>query len=364
MAQLFTPYTLSGTTFHNRAWVAPMCQYSAVDGVVNDWHLIHYGALANGGYGLIVAEATAVSPQARITPGDAGLWNDEQVEAWSRVTRAIRERGSRSGVQIAHAGRKAATYSPVEAALGAETSHGTIPEADGGWVTVAPTSHSFPGYAEPHALSAEEIAATIADFAAAARRADAAGFDVVELHGAHGYLMHQFLSALSNDRTDEYGGDLAGRARFMLEVTAAVREVWPAHKPLFMRLSATDWLEGGVTVADTATVSGWLRDLGVDLISVSSAALLPAPIPVGPGYQVPLSREVRSLSGVPTAVAGLITDALQAEQILVDQAADAVLVGRLALREPSWPIRAARELGVAADDPAAHWQPQYVRARL
>ena len=350
---LFSPLTLRGTTFVNRAWLAPMCQYSAVDGSPTDWHLVHLGARAAGGFGLLLAEATAVVPEGRISPQDTGLWHDRHIAEWRRITDFVHERGTLVGVQLAHAGRKASTFAPFA------TQRGSVPLDQGGWTTVGPSATAFPGLATPHALSLEEIAGIPAAFAAAARRADDAGFDVVELHAAHGYLLHQFLSPLSNERDDEYGGSLENRARLLVETTDAVRAAWPDHKPLFVRLSATDWVEGGLTVEEVAQVAKELGGHGVDLVDVSTGGNAPADIPVGPGYQVPAAREVRETSGIPVAAVGLLTDPAQAEAVLADGSADAILLGREGLRDPFWPLRAAHELGVAD---ATAWQPQYERA--
>lgn len=354
--RIFEPLTLRGTTFRNRIWLAPMCQYSAVDGVPGDWQLVHLGARAVGGFGLLLAEATAVVPEGRITPQDTGLWNDEQQDAWARVVDFVHERGALIGIQLAHAGRKASTFRPWAPV------QGSVPEADGGWATVAPSAEPFGHYATPLEMSTEAIADVVTAFADAARRAEAAGFDVVEVHAAHGYLLHQFLSPLSNRRTDAYGGDAEGRVRLLHEVVTAVREVWPQDKPVLVRLSATDWAEGGLTADDVAAVAAGLGPLGVDLVDVSSGGNVPARVPVGPGYQVPLARRVREVSGLPVSAVGMITGAAQAEQVLVDGAADAVMVARPALRDPMWPLRAAHELGLPpADDGPAPWQPQYLR---
>lgn len=341
MAHLFDPLTLRGTTFRNRVWLPPMCQYSAADGVPNDWHLVHLGARAAGGFGLVIAEATAVVPEGRITPQDVGLWNDAQADAWARITDVVHGRGARVGVQLQHAGRKASTYRPFH-----EGGDGSVPVAHGGWPTVAPSAVAFPGLREPVALSDDEVAAIPAAFAAAAARALVAGFDTVELHAAHGYLLHQFLSPLSNLRTDRWGGSPENRARLLVETTDAVRAVWPDDRPLLVRLSATDWTEGGLTVDDVAAVAEVLRDHGVDLIDVSTGGNLPVPVPVAPGYQVTHARRVREVSGLPVAAVGVITTGAQAEQILAEGSADAVLVGRAALADPFWPLRAAHELGV------------------
>ena len=353
MSRLFEPLTLRGTTFRNRAWVAAMCQYSSTDGLPADWHLVHLGGLARGGAGLVITEATAVTADGRISPADAGIWNDEQAHAYERITAFIKAQGSVPGIQLAHAGRKASTQRPWDGS-------GSVASADGGWQSVAPSAVAFGHYAAPRELTVAEIEATVRDFADAARRADAAGFEVAEIHAAHGYLIHQFLSPLSNLRVDGYGGDFEGRTRFLLEVTEAVREVWPADKPLFVRFSATDWVEGGWTVDETVELSKQVGLLGVDLIDVSSGGLDPRQeIPVGPGYQVPLARRVREGSGLPVGAVGLITEAQQAEQVLVDESADVVLLARAFLRDPHWPLSAARELG---DD--VTWPQQYARAQL
>ncbi|HEY0117753.1 MAG TPA: NADH:flavin oxidoreductase/NADH oxidase [Cellulomonas sp.] len=340
MALLFEPFTLRGTTFRNRVWLPPMCQYSALDGVPNDWHLVHLGARAVGGFGLVIAEATAVVPEGRITPQDTGLWNDEQAAAWSRITDVVHARGAHAGVQLQHAGRKASVYRPFH------EGDGSVAAGAGGWTTVAPSALAFPGLAEPHALSDDEVAAVPAAFAAAAARALSAGFDTVELHAAHGYLLHQFLSPLSNLRTDRWGGSLENRARLLVATVDAVRAVWPDDRPLLVRLSATDWTEGGLTVEDVASVASALRGHGVDLVDVSTGGNVPAAVPVAPGYQVAYARRVREVSGLPVAAVGVITTGAQAEQILAEGSADAVLVGRAALGDPAWPLRAAHELGV------------------
>ena len=355
MSRLFEPLTLRGTTFRNRAWLAPMCQYSCVarDGVPTDWHLSHLGARAAGGFGLVLTEAAAVSPEGRISPEDAGIWDDTQRDAWARVVSHVRDLGAVAGVQLAHAGRKASTYSPFA------DGEGTVPAAEGGWTSVAPSAVAFEGYDTPHELSTDEIAQVVADFRAAAVRADAAGFDVVEVHAAHGYLLHEFVSPLSNRRTDAYGGSFENRTRIVVEVVDAVREVWPEHKPLFVRYSATDWTEGGWDTGETARLAALLAEHGVDLADVSTGGNVLADIPAGPGYQVPHARRVREEGKVPVGAVGLITDPLQAETLLVDGAADAVLLARAAIREPSWPLRAAHELHVAPED--APYPPQYTR---
>jgi 2,4-dienoyl-CoA reductase-like NADH-dependent reductase (Old Yellow Enzyme family) len=351
MGQLFTPLTLRGTTFPNRVWVSPMCQYSATDGMPDDWHLVHLGARATGGAGLVFSEATAVTPEGRISPRDTGIWRDEQADAWSRIASFVRARGAVPGIQLGHAGRKASTDVPW---LG----RSSVDAADGGWQSVAPSPLAFGSYRTPKELSEADIAAVVGAFAAAAVRADEAGFEVVELHAAHGYLLHQFLSPLSNQRADGYGGDFAGRVRAVLEVVDAVRAVWPERKPLFVRVSATDWVDGGWTLDETVELARLFVGRGVDLVDVSSGGLAPEQkITLGPGYQVPFARAVREGSGLPTAAVGLITEPDQAEQVLAEGSADAVLLARAVLRDPMWPLRAAHELGV---DVA--WPPQYERA--
>ncbi|RLZ02622.1 oxidoreductase [Kocuria tytonicola] len=353
---LFEPITLRGLTVRNRLWIPPMCQYAAFgeDGVPTDWHLVHYGSLAAGGAGAVIVEAIAVVPEGRISPRDLGLWNDEQRDALARIVDFAHGRGAAIGVQLAHAGRKASTH----AAWGTEHPGQSLPAAEGGWQTVGPSAVAFPGLDAPEELDARGIDDVVAAFAASARRAVEVGMDFVELHGAHGYLLHEFLSPLSNERTDEHGGSLENRARLLLRVTDAVRDVIPGDMPLLVRLSATDWTDGGLTVADTSRVSGWLAEHGADLIDVSSAANVPAEIPVGPGYQVPLATEIRSTAGVPVAAVGMIDTAWQAEQIVATGLADVVLMGREALRDPHVALTAAHALGV----PDAPVPGQYERA--
>jgi 2,4-dienoyl-CoA reductase-like NADH-dependent reductase (Old Yellow Enzyme family) len=350
VSRLFSPLTLRGTTFRNRVFVSPMCQYSAVDGVPDDWHLVHLGQFAVGGAALVLTEAAAVSPEGRISPQDAGLWNDAQVEAWKRVTAFVSAQGAVPGVQLAHAGRKASTYRPWS------EHRGTVPAADGGWTAVAPSAIAFGRYAVPEALDAAGIAKVVADFVAAAHRAKEAGFGVVELHAAHGYLLHEFLSPLSNTRTDGYGGDFAGRTRLLLEVVEAVRAAWEG--PLLVRISADDWTEGGWTLAESVQLAPLLAERGVDLVDTSSGGLHHTQqITVEPGYQVPFAEAVRK-AGIPTGAVGLITEPKQAEEVVATGQADVVLLARELLRDPHWPLRAAAELG---DDVA--WPKQYERAR-
>jgi 2,4-dienoyl-CoA reductase-like NADH-dependent reductase (Old Yellow Enzyme family) len=348
---LFEPLTLRGTTFRNRVFVSPMCQYTSTDGRPNDWHLVHLGSFARGGAGLVLTEATAVTAEGRISPQDAGIWTDEQAEDYRRITDFIRGQGAVPGIQLAHAGRKASTQRPWDGT-------GYVEPEDGGWQTVAPSPIAYGDWATPKELTAEDIAGVVQAFADAAVRADRAGFDVAEVHAAHGYLLHQFLSPLTNQRADEYGGDLAGRSRALLEVVDAVRAVWPAEKPLFVRLSASDWADDGWDLEQTIEVAKLLADRGVDLLDVSSGGNVPhQKITLGPGYQVPFARAVRATSGLPVGAVGLITEPVQAEQLLVDGSADAVFLARALLRDPHWALRAAHEL--KAD---VRWPEQYLRA--
>ncbi len=352
-ASLFEPLTLRGVTLRNRIGVSPMCQYSSVDGFANDWHLVHLGTRAVGGAALVIAEATAVSPEGRISPRDLGLWRDDHVEMLGRITRFIREQGAAAGIQLGHAGRKASTEVPWRGGA-------PIGPTDGGWSPLlAPSAVPFGSRSQtPEALDAAGIGRITGAFRDAARRALDSGFQVIELHGAHGYLLHQFLSPLANRRTDEYGGSFDNRVRFVLEVTDAVRTVWPDSLPLFMRLSGTDWVDDGWDVEQSAELARLLGTRGVDLIDCSSGGIVPGVrIPVGPGYQVSLSERIRSVSGVPTAAVGLITSAQQADAVLRAGSADVVLLARKLLRDPYWPLHAARELGVEVE-----WPVQYQRA--
>lgn len=354
MPALFTPLTLRGLTLRNRLGVSPMCQYSAERGLATDWHLVHLGAFATGGAGLVIAEATAVLPEGRISPYDLGLWDDAQVPMLRRITDFCRAQGAAMGIQLAHAGRKASLRRPWEGT-------GAVSAEQGGWDNVmAPSAVPFaPDYPMPHELSLDGIAQVIAAFRAAAVRAATAGFQVVELHAAHGYLLHEFLSPLANQRTDRYGGSFENRIRLLLEVTDAVRAVWPVDLPLFVRLSATDWADGGWTVDESVQLAARLRAHGVDLIDCSSGGLAAhQQIAVAPGYHVPFARRIRDEAEIPVAAVGLITEAAQAEQIIAHGDADVVLMGRELLRNPRWPLAAAQELGVAIA-----WPPQYDRAR-
>ncbi|MBW9119379.1 NADH:flavin oxidoreductase/NADH oxidase [Microbacterium trichothecenolyticum] len=354
MTRLFTPLTLRDVTVRNRLWVSPMCQYSAVDGVPQEWHHTHLAQFASGGAGMVVAEATAVSPEGRISPEDTGLWNDEQRDAWTPIVAAIRGRGAVAGVQLAHAGRKASTWSPFSGR------RGSVPAEEGGWTTVGPSAIAFDGYAEPVALDRAGIDRVVEDFAAAARRAVEAGFQVLELHGAHGYLLHQFLSPLSNLRDDEYGGSLENRARLLLRVLDAVTDAAPGV-PVIVRFSATDWADGGWNPDETATVARWAAERGADFFDISSGGLVAHQrLTTGPGYQVELAARVRREAGVPVNAVGMIDDAAHAERVLAEDLADAVMAGREWLRDPHYGLRAASELGAEID----YWPAQYLRARL
>ena len=348
MSLLFTPHTLRGVTARNRIWVAPMCQYSAVDGLPDEWHLVHLGARAVGGAGVVLTEATAVSPEGRISPQDTGLWNDEQTRAWARIVAFVQAQGALAGVQLAHAGRKGSSRRPWEA-------RGAVPPEEGGWVPVGPTAEPYPGLAHPAALDEDGIAQVRADFVAATRRAVDAGFDLVEVHAAHGYLLHEFLSPLSNTRTDGYGGDLAGRMRLVLEVVEDVRAAWPQDRPVVLRISASDWVEGGWDVAQSIAYVQAAKALGIAYVCVSSGGIrAKVTVPAAPGYQVPLAHEVRKATGVPTRAVGLITDPRQAENILAAGSADMVALARAFLDDPRWGWRAADMLGAKAHSPSQY----------
>jgi 2,4-dienoyl-CoA reductase-like NADH-dependent reductase (Old Yellow Enzyme family) len=351
--QLFTPLTLRSLTLPNRIAVAPMCQYSSEDGFVNDWHLVHLGSRAVGGAGLIIMEASAVLPEGRISPEDVGIWKDEHIAPLQRITRFIEQQGTIPGIQLAHAGRKASDWRPWLGKKGNAT-----PDA-GGWQPVGPSPIAFsPDRLVPTELSTDDITGIVQAFADAAVRAHKAGFKVIEIHGAHGYLVHQFLSPLSNKRTDNYGGSFENRARLLVEITTATRAVWPQDLPMFVRLSATEWTEGGFDIEETVALCRQLKELGVDLIDTSSGGnVATAQIPVGPGYQTHLAERIRREAGIPTGAVGLITDAAQAEHVLQTKQADLVLVARELLRDPYWPLHAAAQFR----EPVA-WAPQYVRA--
>jgi 2,4-dienoyl-CoA reductase-like NADH-dependent reductase (Old Yellow Enzyme family) len=355
MSHLFAPFTLKSITLRNRVGVSPMCQYSSEDGVANDWHLVHLGSRAIGGAGLILVEATAVSPEGRITPGDAGIWGEQHIEPLARINRFMKRHGAVPGIQIAHAGRKASAARPWDGG-----DH--LANDAGGWTPEAPSAIAFGDGLDkvPHELTVAEIQRVQADFVAAAKRSLTAGFEWVELHAAHGYLAHEFLSPLSNQRTDSYGGSFENRIRFLLETTRAVRAVWPEHLPFTVRLSCTDWAEGGWDIEQTVELARRLKTEGVDLIDCSSGGAVPhAKIAVGPGYQVPFAERVRREAGIATAAVGMITDAKQANDIVRSGQADVVLLARESLRDPYWPAHAARLLG---EGQAVQPPLQYARA--
>jgi 2,4-dienoyl-CoA reductase-like NADH-dependent reductase (Old Yellow Enzyme family) len=349
---LFSPFSLRSLQFANRIGVSPMCQYSSEDGFSNDWHLVHLGSRAQGGAALVMTEASAVTAEGRISSADLGIWKDEHVPGLARIVQFVHGQGAWVGMQLAHAGRKGSMSAPFsgEHLLTAE---------EGGWEPVAPSAVAFaPGYATPRALDKAGIAAVMKAFAQAARRALAAGFDLVEIHAAHGYLIHEFLSPLANRRTDEYGGSFANRARFALEVAEAVRGAWPERLPLLMRISATDWVEGGWTVDESVALARLLKERGVDLVDVSSGGMAPdAKIPVGPGFQAPFAARIRKEAGVATAAVGMITDPEQANALVAEGAADLVLLARQMLRDPYFAAHAAEALGETAS-----WPKQYLRA--
>ncbi|QOY62095.1 NADH:flavin oxidoreductase/NADH oxidase [Lysobacter sp. H21R4] len=352
MSHLFEPLQQRSVDFRNRLVVSPMCQYSARDGMPDDWHLVHLGSRAAGGAGAVIAEATAIAPEGRISPEDTGIWNDAQGDAWSRIAGFIEQQGAVAGIQLAHAGRKASTYAPWRG-------RGAVTPSDGGWTPVAPTALAFDAhYAQPQALDRSGIARIIEEFAMAARRSLAAGFRLLEVHAAHGYLLHQFLSPLSNRREDDYGGSFQNRIRLLLEVLDAARNEWPADLPLWVRISATDWAEGGWDIEQSIALSRLLAGHGVDLVDVSSGGLVPdVMIPVEPGYQVPFAARIRREAGIATGAVGLITNAAQAEALVAKGDADMVLLARELLRDPYFPQRAAKQLGAELPVPV-----QYQRA--
>lgn len=350
---LFTPLTLRGVTFRNRILVSPMCQYSCTDGFANDWHMVHLGSRAVGGAAAVVTEATAITPDGRISPDDLGIWKDEHVEMLARIFTFIHSQGAVAGMQLAHAGRKASTPTPWKGS-------GPVEVASGGWSPiVAPSAIAFAeGYQLPAALDLVAIAGLVRAFADAARRAHAAGARVIELHAAHGYLLHQFLSPLSNRRDDRYGGTFENRVRIVREVTEAVRHVWPEQYPLFVRISATDWVDGGWTIEDSVALARLLKPLGVDAIDCSTGGVVGgARIPMGAGYQVPFAERVKREAEIPTVAVGFITAPEQAEQIVRLGQADLVMLARAFLRDPYWPIHAAQALRQEPTVP-----PQYLRA--
>ncbi len=352
MPSLFDPLQLRSLTLSNRILVSPMCQYSSVEGFANDWHLVHLGSRAVGGAALVFTEAAAVTAEGRISPADLGIYRDEHVEMLGRIVRFIHDRGSAAGIQLAHAGRKASTAESWKGGAKVEI-------ADGGWEPVGPTNTPFaPNYPTPRELTSDEIADVIVAFRRAAVRALAAGFDVVEIHAAHGYLLHEFLSPLSNTRTDHFGGSFDNRARLLREVVSGVRQVWPDRLPVFVRISATDWTRGGWDIEDSISLAKQLGPLGVDLIDCSTGGNVPnATIVPAPGYQVPFAARVKKDAGIPTGAVGLITTASQADTIIRTEQADCVILAREMLRDPYFPLRAAKELGVDQT-----WPVQYLRA--
>jgi 2,4-dienoyl-CoA reductase-like NADH-dependent reductase (Old Yellow Enzyme family) len=350
MPKLFEPIKLRDLEVKNRIWISPMCQYSCEnqDGMPGSWQQLHLGSRAIGGAGLIIVEASGVAPEGRITPWCTGIWNDEQAAAWKTIVDICHSHGSKVAMQLAHAGRKASVHREWSGV-------GTIPVSEGGWESVSATDVAFGDYAAPRRLTVPEIQGLVQAFAESAKRAVGAGFDAVEIHGAHGYLIHQFLSPISNDRDDEYGGSLENRARLLMEVIDAVRNVIPKTMPLFLRLSATDYADNGWDPDQTAEVSGWAADRGVDLIDVSSGGLITGvKIPSGPGYQVPFAKHVSERIRQPVSAVGQITEAKQAEEILQSGQVDVILIGRASLRDPYWPLRAAHELGAEVAWPAQY----------
>jgi 2,4-dienoyl-CoA reductase-like NADH-dependent reductase (Old Yellow Enzyme family) len=353
MSNLFDPLVLRGVTLPNRIVVSPMCEYSSIDGFANDWHLVHLGSRAVGGAGLILTEAAAVAAEGRISPQDLGIWNDDHIEFLSRITGFIHSQGSVAGIQLAHAGRKASTYRPWDG-------DGAVPEESGGWTNVvAPSAVPFAAnYPMPQALTLEGIQDVVRSFVDATRRAIYAGFRLIEIHAAHGYLISEFLSPLANHRTDQYGGSFENRIRLLLEVVAAVRGTWQESLPLFVRISSTDWVEGGWTVDESVELARHLKSAGVDLVDCSSGGNAPPTnIPVGPGYQTPFAERIRCEANIPTGAVGMITSPAQADHIIRTGQADVAIIAREFLRDPYFPLRAARELGVPAP-----WPVQYLRS--
>jgi 2,4-dienoyl-CoA reductase-like NADH-dependent reductase (Old Yellow Enzyme family) len=353
MIHLFTPYKIREIAFKNRIIVSPMCEYSSKDGFANDWHLVHLGSRAVGGAALIIAEATSVSPEGRITPDDLGIWKDEHIVPLKRITQFIKEQNAIPGIQLAHAGRKASRTSPWKG-------NKRLSSNEAGWTNLAPSSLPFfPAEEPPAALDEAGINKVTCDFKAAAKRALEAGFQVIEIHAAHGYLINEFLSPLVNKRTDQYGGSFDNRIRLLLEITHEIREVWPEAYPLFVRISASDWAEGGWTIDDSVSLVNILKNNGVDLIDCSSGGIIPdAVIPAAPGYQVPFSETIRKKTGITTGAVGIIVTPQQAEEIIASGKADFVLLARELLRDPYFPLHAARDLGY---DIA--WPSQYERAK-
>jgi 2,4-dienoyl-CoA reductase-like NADH-dependent reductase (Old Yellow Enzyme family) len=352
-SQLFSPLALRSVSFHNRIFVSPMCQYSSEDGMPNDWHLVHLGSRAVGGASMVCVEASGVTPEGRITPWDAGIWSSAHAVAWKPIAQFIRSHGAVPAIQIAHAGRKASCNKPW---LGGKA----LAPAEGAWQTLGPSAIAFGHYPPPREMTRDEIRRTVDDFARAAQHSLDAGFDVVEIHGAHGYLLHSFVSPLSNRRTDDYGGTLVNRLRLSIEVARAVRDTWPADKPVLYRLSATDWAEGGWDLAQSIELARKLKAIGIDMIDCSSGGNVhDAKVALGPGYQVPFASAIRKEAAIPTLAVGLIYEAAQAEEIVTQGHADAVCLARAMLRDPYWPRHAAKELKVELP-----WPDQYKRAEV
>jgi 2,4-dienoyl-CoA reductase-like NADH-dependent reductase (Old Yellow Enzyme family) len=353
MSKLFSPVQLRGLTVKNRIFMSPMCQYSAHDGVLNEWHRIHYGSRAVGGAGLVMIEASAVSPEGRISPYDSGIWSAQHADALRPIIASIKAQGATPAIQLAHAGRKGSCAQPWKGGKG-------IAIKDGGWQPIAPSAVAFSAdYNLPREMGQADIEQVMDEFAASTKLALSAGFEAVEIHIAHGYLLHQFLSPLSNQRSDSWGGSLENRMRFPLQVAQTVRGLWPDDKPVMVRISATDWAEGGWDMAGSLELVRKLKSIGIDLVDVSSGGLVPtAAVPAAPGYQTGFAAELRRATGMMTSTVGMITDPVQAEHILVTGQADVVSIARELLRDPYWPLHAARTLGV--DLP---WPPQYQRAK-
>jgi 2,4-dienoyl-CoA reductase-like NADH-dependent reductase (Old Yellow Enzyme family) len=350
MSKLFTPIKVGGIEIKNRAWVSPMCQYSAIDGLIQDWHAVHYGAFITGGAGLVMVEASAVKPEGRITPFDSGIWTDQQAQVLAEIPRFAHRHGVKAGIQLAHAGRKASIAKPWEGGL-------PVDPKDGGWKAEGPSAVAFEGYPEPRELSLAEIALLKNSFAAAAERALSAEFDVIEIHAAHGYLLHEFFSPISNKRTDEYGGSFENRIRLLCEIASELRLIIPSSHALFVRISASDWIEGGWSIQDSVELCRELKLRGVDLIDVSSAGISTAQqIKLGPGYQVEFAKKIHQETGIATSAVGAITTGQQAEEILSSGDVEAVMIGRAMLGNPRWPLKAAAELGEEIP-----WANQYAR---
>jgi 2,4-dienoyl-CoA reductase-like NADH-dependent reductase (Old Yellow Enzyme family) len=353
MSKLFEPLKIRDVQFRNRVFVSPMCQYCSDDGSPTDWHLVHLGSRAVGGAGAVIVEATGVSPIGRISPADSGLWSTHQAHAFSRINRFIKDQGSVPGVQLAHAGRKASTYQPWNGG-------GPVAIADGGWQPIAPSAIAFDEKSPvPLEMTEEDIDSLVDQFVASTKLSLEAGFELIELHMAHGYLLHEFLSPLSNHRKDQFGGSLENRMRLPLRVAAAVRHAWPERLPLFVRISATDWADGGWDLPQSIELSKGMKKIGIDLMDCSSGALVPnVKIPVGPGFQVPFAEAIRRETGIATGAVGMITEAHQAEKIIAGGQADVVLLARELLRDPYWPLHAAKVLGAEFE-----WPKQYARAK-